>query len=78
MSLEPQKTLEGFASVCTCIYLHAMYSVYMYNSVRKNMSFVFTSCEHSFCVNCCCVCCRFIYETESFNGIGELLEILGR
>jgi len=21
---------------------------------------------------------RFIYETESFNGIGELLEILGR
>jgi len=28
-----------------------------------------------------CVCmsvCRFIYETEQFNGIGELLEILGR
>ena len=22
--------------------------------------------------------CRFIYETEQFNGIGELLEILGR
>ena len=21
---------------------------------------------------------RFIYETESFNGVGELLEILGR
>ena len=25
-----------------------------------------------------CVCFRFIYETERFNGIGELLEILGR
>ena len=24
-----------------------------------------------------CVC-RFIYEMEQFNGIGELLEILGR
>ena len=24
------------------------------------------------------VVCRFIYETEQFNGIGELLEILGR
>lgn len=22
--------------------------------------------------------CRFIYETEHFNGVGELLEILGR
>ena len=22
--------------------------------------------------------CRFIYETEQFNGVGELLEILGR
>jgi len=24
------------------------------------------------------LCIRFIYETESFNGVGELLEILGR
>lgn len=22
--------------------------------------------------------CRFVYETEHFNGVGELLEILGR
>ena len=26
----------------------------------------------------CCFICRFIYETEHFNGVGELLEILGR
>lgn len=24
------------------------------------------------------LCCRFVYETEHFNGVGELLEILGR
>lgn len=24
------------------------------------------------------ILCRFIYETEHFNGVGELLEILGR
>jgi len=31
-------------------------------------------------VSICCksIVCRFIYETEQFNGIGELLEILGR
>ena len=23
-------------------------------------------------------CFRFVYETEHFNGVGELLEILGR
>ena len=26
----------------------------------------------------CIVQCRFVYETEHFNGVGELLEILGR
>lgn len=26
----------------------------------------------------CCFFHRFIYETEHFNGVGELLEILGR
>ncbi len=27
---------------------------------------------------CPCFNFRFIYETEQFNGVGELLEILGR
>lgn len=27
---------------------------------------------------CVCVIVRFIYETEHFNGVAELLEILGR
>jgi len=35
---------------------------------------VISYCEVVLCVHLC----RFIYETEQFNGIGELLEILGR
>ena len=27
---------------------------------------------------CVCVSFRFVYETEKFNGVAELLEILGR
>ena len=40
-------------------------------------------CVRCVCVYVCvcvvCVClCRFVYETEKFNGVAELLEILGR
>ena len=35
-------------------------------------------CCYRVCEIVVCYVCRFIYEMEQFNGIGELLEILGR
>ena len=48
--------------------------------VFRKFSLLFGHHPFSFFLSCVCVCvvARFIYETEHFNGVAELLEILGR